>query len=166
LTLFLNYFIDILLLTSKKMGGFGSEYDLEKGGFLSVGEDSLSYEDRIKMVAESGYLGYDLEKEEDFIKNDKKAKPVDWVLVRNSVFTVLNMNGIPEITLDDERLERLENRKEIKRRARNIQEIKHQRLMKEDPEYAEEQKHIQNIQLALSNEYYQQFPLVNPCREI
>ncbi len=148
------------------MGGSGSEYDLAKAGFLSVGEDSLSYEERIKMAAESGYLGYDLEKEEDFIKNDKEAKPVDWMPVRNSVFTVLNMKGTPEITINDERLEQLDKRKEVRKRAKNIQEIRHKRLMEEDPAYAEEQRFIQEIEFALSNESYQQFPLMNPYSEI
>ena len=96
------------------MGGFGSEYDLEKAGFPNVGGDVLTDEDRLKMVRpymwdNSGsaekigvllaeYNSVDLSEAEESLRKDKKIKPVDWLPVRNSVFTVLKLDGTTEIT--------------------------------------------------------------------
>jgi len=94
------------------MGGFGSEYDLEKAGYTSVEEDSLSYEERLKMVGESGYLEYDLEEEENKIKNDKDAEQVNEASldVKDSVFPVLDTNNPKQ----------WKRKGEIKKRAKNI----------------------------------------------
>lgn len=75
------------------MGGFGSEAALGKAGITSVEETPAVTTIRAEIA----------------VKNDKEAIPVDG-FIRDSVFTVLGKDGVPEITIDDAVLEKGEKK--------------------------------------------------------
>lgn len=138
------------------MGGFGSEYDLEKAGYFSVGEDPLTQEDRKRImfsaqegeeVLEEEYKKFDLLKAEKAIKNDENARPI-LEFIRNSVFTVLGRQGTPIITSDDTVL----NRKEIKEAEAMFKQIEDEFKREHNPEYAKNEKWM--LELLQQNSRY------------
>ncbi len=106
--------------------------------------DELSVEKKEKILLEE-YKEYSLSKEEDLIRYDKKAKSVDGLPVRNSVFTVLDRQGFPIITEDQSILDRAD----AKEAERERKQIEHQAKMKNDPEYARKWEIRREIMLAL-----------------
>lgn len=108
--------------------------------------DQLSIEEKEKILQEE-FAKYSLSKEDDLIKHDKKAIPVDWFPVRESVFTVLGkQGGRPVITEDQSIIDRADAREE--KRVEN--ERIHQERLAKDPVYAERCKIERQIMLALS----------------
>lgn len=125
------------------MGSFGVDRDLFKAGYEGL-KDPLSKSEKEAIVAFNNSMAarveellldsdeLDLEAAEKAIKDDVEAIVSPWFVVRDSVFSVLNMQGEPEI------IDRDVFRREAKKRKERIDDARHERLMREDPEYAEE----------------------------
>ena len=145
------------------MGALGSERDLAKAGYTSVGEDSLTDNDRLKILRPHRWDNLSLEKQlecllsefdtvtlkeaEDSLKTDKtiESAETDWLESRNSVFTVLGQQSTPIITKDQSIIDKADARK-AKQKAK---EIEHQKKMENDSEYANKWKMREEMMLAL-----------------